>query len=97
MDQSIAAVASGVPTDIEAGIELAALAEAMTTRPDAEPRPEREALIGAVGKEATERAIGVCATYQMMNRLLDAVGAPTPPPFLPLAQDLGFQAGDISR
>jgi len=90
-------VVSGAPHDIRGGTQLASLADAMTTRTDAQPRTEREALVALLGEAATERAISICATYQMMNRLLDAVGAPVHPHFLPIAEELGFHSDDLER
>jgi len=77
------------------GPELAALTDAMTTRPDAEPTAERQALVDAAGAEVAERAIGVFATFQMMNRLLDGVGSPISESHRPLAEALGFDPADI--
>ncbi len=60
---------------------------------------ERNALVGALGAIAAERAAGVAATFQMMNRLLDAVGAPVSNKrhFAPIAAALGFELATIGR
>ncbi|MEE9417790.1 MAG: hypothetical protein V3V01_21105, partial [Acidimicrobiales bacterium] len=71
IDLDITAVATGAAPPLPGGAELAALVEAITTRTDYDPQAERNALVTAVGESATERAIGVCGTFQMMNRLLD--------------------------
>lgn len=81
---------SGAPPAVEFGIELAALAQAMATNTVAPPVAARQALVDAAGPEVAERAIGVAATFQMMNRLLDGVGAPVNPRLHPLAEELGF-------
>jgi len=47
--------------------------------------------------EAAERAIGVIATFQMMNRALDGVGAPVHPHLHPFAIELGFNPNDLPR
>lgn len=54
-------------------------------------------MVAAAGAAAAERAIGVCATFQMMNRLLDGVGAPVDRALHPLAVELGYEVGDITR
>jgi|GEM_PF-3205930 len=82
---------------MRAGHELAALAEALTTRTNEDPRAERASLISVAGARSAERAIGVCATFQMMNRLLDGVGAPVNSRLHPLATELGFEPADLSR
>ncbi len=79
------------------GQELAALAQAMATDWVASPTAARDALIAAAGPQVAERAVGVAATFQMMNRLLDGVGAPVNERLHPLAQELGFEPTDIPR
>lgn len=93
----ITAVATGAPPPLPGGAELAALVEAITTRTAYDPQAERDALGAAIGERATERAIGVCGTFQMMNRLLDGVGAPVAKSLHPLAKELGFEPADIPR
>ncbi len=63
----------------------------------APPVVERDALVAAAGEAFAERAIGVAATFQMMNRLLDGVGAPVHARLHPLAKELGFEPVDIPR
>ena len=79
------------------GAELAALVDAMGTGRPIDPVAEREALRAVAGDAAAERAIGVAATFQMMNRLLDGVGAPVNQRLHPLALELGFELADIPR
>ena len=79
------------------GHELAALTQAMGTRWNESPAVERDALVAAAGPEFAERAVGVAATFQMMNRLLDGVGAPVNERLHPLARELGFEPLDIPR
>ncbi len=97
LDLDITVVANGSPPDVPFGTELAALAQAMGTRWTESPTEERNALIAAAGEAAAERAIGVAATFQMMNRLLDGVGAPVHKSLHPLAAELGFEPADIPR
>ncbi len=73
------------------------MASTLTTRTTTGPTDERDALVAALGAAATERAIGVAATFQMMNRLLDGVGAPVDKALHPLAVELGYEVADITR
>jgi len=54
-------------------------------------------VVAALGSASAERAVGVIATFQMMNRLLDGVGAPVSSQHNALAMELGFQPEDINR
>ena len=90
-------VASGEPPAVPFGAELASLTQAMGTNWIDPPTSERDALVAAAGPEFAERAIGVAATFQMMNRLLDGVGAPVNKGLHPLAKELGFEPLDIPR
>lgn len=84
LDVDITSVVDGSTPSVEYGAELSALATALTTNTNAEPRSERNALVSVAGPAVAERAVGVCATFQMMNRLLDGVGAPVNPALHPL-------------
>jgi hypothetical protein len=97
LNLDVTVVANGLPPDVPFGVELAALAQAMSTRWTESPTVERNALVAAAGEAAAERAIGVAATFQMMNRLLDGVGAPVRKSLHPLAAELGFEPADIPR
>ena len=90
-------IASGEPPLVPFGFELAELAQAMGTNWTQPPTVAREALVAVAGPEFAERAIGVAATFQMMNRLLDGVGAPVNKSLHPLAKELGFEPLDIPR
>jgi len=90
-------VVSGDAPKMRAGHELAALANALTTNTNEDPRTERASLISVAGARSAERAIGVCATFQMMNRLLDGVGAPVHSRLHPLAAELGFDPDLLPR
>ena len=91
------AVADGASPAVPVGAELAALVEALTTDTSGEPAAQRQALVAAAGEAVAERAIGVCATFQMMNRLLDGVGAPVRRSLHGIAAELGFDPADIGR
>lgn len=69
----------------------------MATHWTESPTIERKALAAAAGPAAAERAVGVAATFQMMNRLLDGVGAPVRQSLHPIAHELGFESSDIPR
>ena len=93
----IAVVSSGEPPPLPCGPELRDIADAVTTQWTKEPAAEREALVAAAGPAVAERAIGVTATFQMMNRLLDGVGAPIREQLHETAIALGFEPNDIPR
>lgn len=93
----VTSVADGTAPDLPFGPELAALAQAMATNWTVSPAAERDALVAAAGPVFAERAVGVAATFQMMNRLLDGVGAPINKRLHPLAQELGFEPAAIPR
>ena len=81
------------------GAELLALVDKMGIDRVQSPTAEREAVAATLGQEAAERAVGVVSTFQMMNRLLDGVGAPVrmKERFHVMAHELGFQIDDIPR
>lgn len=93
----ITAVATGAAPPIPFGAELAALTLALTTNTATQPAAERAALVAGAGAAVAERAIGVCATFQMMNRLLDGVGAPVRSSLHGIAATLGFDPADLPR
>ena len=91
----LGSVGHGRPDGLNSGPELAALVEALTLDTTAPPTTERTALIEAAGEAAPERAIAVCATFQMMNRLLDGTGTPLPAGLQGIASALGFDPADL--
>jgi hypothetical protein len=94
---NLGVVASGDAPSIPAGAEIAALTNALTGNTCDEPVAARGALVEAMGERAAERAIAVCSTFNLMNRLLDGVGAPTPANARPMATVLGFSVDDLPR
>ena len=70
---------------------------ALTTDTNKDPAAQRWALVATAGEQAAERAVGVCATFQMMNRLLDGVGAPVRIELHGLAAELGFRPDELPR
>lgn len=90
-------MADGGDPGLAHGPQLAALTDALTTRTDREPVEERQALVAVAGEAVAERAIGVCATFQMMNRLLDGVGAPVRTSLHAIAVELGLDPELLPR
>lgn len=97
LDLDIAVVATGAEPAVSFGAELMALADELTTNWTEPPTTQREALVAVAGPAAADRAVGVVANFQMMNRLLDGVGAPVHERLHPLAKQLGFEPADIPR
>ncbi|WP_156119256.1 MULTISPECIES: hypothetical protein [Modestobacter] len=58
------------------GIELRDLATAMVTGQRLDE--SRRALSQEGGPQVAAAAVGVCANFEMMNRILDATGCPVP-------------------
>lgn len=67
---------SGIDPGLPWGRELRDLATAMATGLRLEE--SRDALTRAAGPRVTAAAVGVCANFEMMNRILDATGCPVP-------------------
>jgi hypothetical protein len=69
-----------VDTDVDPGlawgVELRDLATALASGKQLDE--SRDALMRAAGPQATAAAVGVCANFEMMNRILDATGCPVP-------------------
>ncbi|MGI8794133.1 MAG: hypothetical protein ACR2H3_13335 [Acidimicrobiales bacterium] len=80
---------------IEWGVELRQFATALT-RGDG-VADARAALVAAASPEAAERAAGVIANFQMMNRILDATGCPVHARMHPMAPLLDVEWDDPSR
>lgn len=97
LDIDVTSVADGSDPRFPHGAELRALTDALTGRTTEEPAAERDALVVVAGAPMAERAVAVCATFQMMNRLLDGVGAPVHPSLHPLAAELGFDPAELGR
>ncbi|MDQ3454371.1 MAG: hypothetical protein M3513_02610 [Actinomycetota bacterium] len=66
------------------GVELRNVATAMVT--GQQLAESRQALSREAGPQVAAAAVGVCANFQMMNRILDATGCPVP-------ESLRFVAG----
>ena len=56
------------------GRQLMAFADAVVLGDDLELPPASERLVAAVGPAGAVRAAAIAANFQMMNRMLDAIG-----------------------
>ncbi len=85
-------IATGVgPTGVPQGREIMAFTDAVVLR-DLDELPEaRSALEATAGAEFADRAALVAGNFSMMNRSLDAIGAPIGKHGLPTASLLGVQ------
>ena len=79
-----------VDTQISAGTELVAYASALVRRDPVDIAEARDRLTARVGASAAARSAAVVGAFQMMNRILDATGVPTPRSRLDAAAELGI-------
>jgi len=85
------------PSLLPAGSELLAFTDAAVLR-DADEMPvARQALLEVAGPAAVVRAAAVAGNFEMMNRLLDAIGVAVRGPSLALADELGLRVPDHLR
>ncbi len=75
---------------LPAGRELLAFTDAAVLGDVEEMDAARSALLAAAGESAVVRAAAVAGNFQMMNRLLDAVGVRVARSGLDLAAELGL-------
>ncbi len=97
IELDVSIVATGDAPLVAGGPALAAFTDALTTNHLGDLTSVRADLVDALGPVGAERAIGVAATFQMMNRALDGVGAPVSRDLHPLAVELGFAPEEITR
>jgi hypothetical protein len=91
-DQSIDLLGVGdesVDVGLTGGRSLSAITEAAVLRDEHEIATAREQAVGELGGPATMRAIAVAANFEMMNRLLDAVGIGPSPPMRSIGERIG--------
>lgn len=79
---------------VEHGAELLAYVDAVVLRDNDEIGPAREALDAAIGPAAADRAAMVAGNFSMMNRALDAVGAPVDRGYAALAAEMNLSIPD---
>ena len=93
-----APLATGVgDTGVPQSSELIAFVDAVVLRDDDELPAARAALDAALGPAATDRAAMVAGNFSMMNRALDAVGAPVDRGLESLAEEMGLAVPDHLR
>jgi hypothetical protein len=71
--------------------EIMAFVDAVVLRDEDELAPARAELERVVGKETTDRAAMVAGNFSMMNRALDAIGAPVDRGHEALADEMGIE------
>lgn len=76
---------------VPAGRELLAFTDAAVFADTAEMPLARRELIQVAGEDATVRAAAVVGNFQMMNRLLDALGVRVGANAMRLANELGLR------
>ena len=82
---------------VPAGPELLAFTDAAVLRDDEELPLARQALLDRAGPAAVVRAAAVAGNFEMMNRLLDAVGVAVNRRQADLAAELGLRVPDHLR
>ncbi|MEZ5167553.1 MAG: hypothetical protein R2695_14065 [Acidimicrobiales bacterium] len=84
-------IVSGIgDAGVEHGAALIAFTDAVVLADEYELPIARDALVERMGVAATHRAALVAGNFSMMNRVLDAIGAPVDPGFAPLATEMGL-------
>lgn len=84
-------------TGVDHGAELMAFVDAVVLRDDDELADARAALEASIGAAATDRAALVAGNFSMMNRALDAVGAPIDRRLEEIAAEMGLTVPDHLR
>ena len=90
---SSAAIDSGLPSSAQ----LSALTDAAVLRDEEEMLTARNAAIEALGAPATMRALAVASNFEMMNRLLDAIGVGPPAQMAAIGDQIGVPLPDRWR
>jgi hypothetical protein len=90
---SSAAIDSGV----RSGAHLSALTDAAVLRDEEEMSIARDAAVEAIGAPATMRALAVAGNFEMMNRLLDAIGVGPSAQMAPIGDQIGVPLPDRWR
>ncbi len=86
-----------VDVGLPGGRVLSALTEAAVLRDSDEMERARSQAIEVLGVGATARAIQVAGNFEMMNRLLDAVGVGPPDGLLAVGDAIGVALPDRHR
>ncbi len=85
---------ASVDSRLPGGAALAALTDAAVLRDDEEMPRARAAAIDAVGAPSTMRALAVAGNFEMMNRLLDAIGVGPGPEMRDIGDAIGVPLPD---
>lgn len=77
---------------VEADHEIVAFTDALIDRNEDALFHNRRRLADAVSPVSAAKVAAVVGNFQMMNRILDATGVPTPPSVAALAKEIGVPA-----
>lgn len=80
---------AGVELGVADSRELLAAADAAVLRDVDEIEVARSNLVSAVGEQGAVRAFATAGNFEMMNRLLDALGVGPPDRVMDLAAEIG--------
>lgn len=81
-------------TGVDHGAEIMAFVDSVVLRDEDELGDARATLVRRIGEEATDRVAMVAGNFSMMNRALDAVGAPVNRGMGDLATEMGVSIPD---
>ena len=82
---------------LEWGRELLAFTDAAVLRDTDEMLIARESLLAVGGQAAVVRVAAVAGNFEMMNRLLDAIGVPVGGGGVDIAEELGVEVPEHLR
>jgi len=85
---------AGVDLGVAGSRELLGAVDAAVLRDSDEIESARAELVAALGEPATVRAFATAGNFEMMNRLLDALGVGPHKGVLPLAAEIGVVVPD---
>ena len=82
---------------VDGADEILALTDATVMRDNAEYPDARVRAELRFGRDGADRIAMVAANFEMMNRLMDAIGAPVSARHTPLADEMGLTVPDHLR
>jgi len=85
---------AGVDLGVAGSRELLGAVDASVLRDNDEIETARTELVATVGEPAAVRAFATAGNFEMMNRLLDALGVGPHKGVLPLADEIGVVVPD---
>jgi hypothetical protein len=80
---------ASIDSRLRGGAALVALTDAAIRRDEDELPAARDAAIDALGAPSTMRALAVAGNFEMMNRLLDAIGVGPAPQMRDTGEAIG--------